>query len=110
MVTVSTPDGIEYIFSNADAIELIEKYISYDFSRYISDRIAEVDTDKYRAEQEFMSDYHAMEMESEELRNELYEIKSQLEQLSYNADTPGMSKKKVIAEIDKMWDHIQSIL
>lgn len=110
MVTVKTPDGPVIIFDHRDAIDLAEQYVGSEYANYIANKVVEFDEAEWRNAQEWASDYHAMEMEVEEYRDELYEIKSQLERLSYEADSPGMSKKKVIAEIDRIWDHVQKIL
>lgn len=110
MVTVDTPDGQVIIFDHRDAIDLAEQYIGHEYANYIANKIVEFDEAEWRNAQEWASDYHAMEAENEEYRDELYEVKSQLEQLSYNADINGLSKRKIIEEVDKIWDRIQKIL
>ena len=110
MTTVYTPDGTQTILNNKDAVDIARIYISDDFAEYIDNKIVEFDEVEWRNAQEWASDYNAMEMEVEEYRDELWELKSQLEQLSVKADEPGFSKKKVVAEIDKMWQRLQKIL
>ena len=111
MDTVMTPDGIVTIWdSERDISELCRKYISDDVATYIGSLIRDCDTETEMARLQFQSDYRAIEMENEMYRNELDEINSQLQQLSCKADEPGFSKKKVIAEIDKIWQHLQKIL
>jgi hypothetical protein len=110
MITVDTPNGRQTLFNDKDSIDLIRTYISDEFADYISDKIVEFDEVEWRNAQEWASDYQAMEMENEEWRDELYEINSQLQQLSVKAEEPGFSKKKLIAEIDKIWLHIQAVL
>ena len=110
MVTVKTPDGPVIIFDHRDAIDLAEQYVGSEYANYISKKIVEFDEVEWRNAQEWASDYRAMEMENEKWRNELDEINSRLQQLSVKADIPGMSKKKIVEEIDKIWQHIQKIL
>ena len=110
MVGITTPDGVQYVREDRDAVEMIRTYISDDLAEYVADRIVEFDEVEWRNAQEWASDYQAMEMENEEYRDELWELKSQLEQLSVKAEEPGFSKKKVIAEIDKMWQNLEKIL
>ena len=110
MVTVKTPDGPVIIFDHRDAIDLAEQYVGSEYANYISKKIVEFDEVEWRNVQEWASDYRAMEMENEEWRNELDEINSRLQQLSVKADEPGMSKRKIIEEVDKIWQHIQKIL
>ena len=111
MDQLMTPDGAVCIFdSQKDISELCRKYISDDVARYVYDLIGDVDLEKEMLNLQYDDDYLAMEQENEYWRNKLDEINSQLQQLSCKADEPGFSKKKVIAEIDKMWQHLQKIL
>lgn len=112
MDTVMTPDGIVTIWdSERDISELCRKYISDDVATYIGSLIRDCDTETEMARLQFQSDYRAMEMENEACRNELWEIKSQLEQLTYEADKqPGLSKRKVLNKLDDIIDHLQKIL
>lgn len=111
MDQLMTPDGIVYIWdSQKDISDLCRKYISEDAARYVYDLIGDCDAEQVMAQLQFDSEYRTMERELEYWNNELWELKSQLEQLSVQADEPGFSKKKVIAEIDKMWQHLQKIL
>ena len=70
----------------------------------------EFDEVEWRNAQEWASDYRAMEMENEEWRNILDEANSMLQQISYKAEEPGYSKKKMIAEIDKVCQYIDKNL
>ena len=111
MEQLMTPDGLYAIWdTQRDFSELCRKYISDDAGEYIYQVIGDVDLEQEQYNRQYESDYQAMEMEVEEYRDELWELKSQLEQLSVQADEPGFSKKKVVAEIDKMWQHLQKIL
>ena len=110
MTTVSTPDGRQTIFNHKDAIDIARTYISDDYAEYIGDKIVEFDEVEWRNAQEWASDYMVMEQENEYYRDELWEINSQLQQLSVQADEPGFSKKKVVAKIDEIWQHLQKIL
>ena len=110
MVTVETPDGPVIIFDHRDAIDLAEQYIGHEYANYIARKIVEFDEAEWRNAQEWASDYRAMEVENEAYRDELWEIQGQLEQLSYNAVKNGLSKKKIIEEVDRIWEHLDSIL
>jgi len=111
MEMITTPNGIEYITDNQDAVELVRKYISDDMADYVENKIVEFDEVEWRNAQEWASDYRAMEMENEEWRNELDEINSKLQQITYQADKqPGMSKRKILNELDLIIDHIQKLL
>ena len=111
MVTVDTPNGRQTLFNDKDSIDLIRTYISDEFADYISDKIVEFDEVEWRNAQEWASDYRAMEMENEEWYNEVYDIKSELERISYEADQqPGLSKKKILERVDKLWTHLNRLL
>ena len=110
METVMTPNGTRTIMNNRDAVDIVREFISDEMAEYIANKVVEFDEVEWRNAQEWASDYRAMEMENEEWRDELWELNSQLQQLSCKADEPGFSKKKVVAEIDKMWQHLQKIL
>ena len=111
MDSVMTPDGVFYIRdTQKDFSDLCRKYISDEAADYIDAVIADIDSENEYQRNVFQSDFKALEQEVEEYRNELDELNSQLQQLSVKADEPGMSKKKIVAEIDKMWRHLQSIL
>ena len=110
MMQISTPDGVEYVSESRDAVDIIRKYISDDLADYVENKIVEFDEVEWRSAQEWASDYYDMEAENEFYRDELWEINSQLQELSVKADEPGFSKKKVIAEIDKMWQRLNEFL
>ena len=110
MLQIQTPNGLEGIMNDRDAVDLIRTYISDDLAEYVADRIVEFDEVEWRNAQEWASDYRAMEMENEEWRNILDEANSMLQQISYKAEEPGYSKKKMIAEIDKVWQYIDKNL
>ena len=111
MEQLMTPDGLYAIWdTQRDFSDLCRKYISDDAGEYIYQVIGDCDKEQAMAQLQFDSDYKVMERELEYWNNELWELKSQLEQLSVQADEPGFSKKKVVAEIDKMWQHLQKIL
>lgn len=110
MLQIQTPNGLEGIMNDRDAVDIIRKYISDDLADYVADRIVEFDEVEWRNAQEWASDYQSMEQENEYWRDELWELNSQLQQLSCKADEPGFSKKKVIEEIDKMWQRLNEIL
>lgn len=111
MDQLNTPDGTICIWdSQKDISELCRKYISEDVARYVYDLIGDIELEQEQFNRQYESDYRAMESENEYWRNELDELNSQLQQLSCKADEPGFSKKKVVAEIDKMWQHLQKIL
>lgn len=108
MLQIQTPIGLEGIINDRDAVDLIRKYISDDLAEYISNKIVEFDEVEWRNAQEWASDYRAMEMENEDYRDELWNLNSWLQQLSN--DAPDISKKKMVEEIDYMWQHLQKIL
>jgi len=112
MDTVMTPDGIVTIWdSERDISELCRKYISDDVAIYIGSLIRDCDTEAEMARLQFQSDYNVMERELEGWYNEVFEIKSQLEQISYEADKqPGLSKRKVLNKLDEIIDHLQTIM
>ena len=111
MEQLMTPDGTICIWdSQKDISDLCRKYISDDVAEYVYDVIGDVELEKEYIDSQYENDYQAMEMAVEEYRDELWEIKEQLEQLLVKADEPGFSKKKVVAEIEKMWQHLQNIL
>ena len=111
MDSIMTPDGPIYIWdTQTDFTELVRKYISDDAANYIDAVIADIDSENEYQRLCYESDFKAIEQENEYYRNELDELNSQLQQLSVKADEPGMSKKKIVAEIDKMWSHLQKIL
>lgn len=110
-MNLTTPDGIIMIWdSQRDVSDLCRKYISDDVADYVYGLIGDVELEQEQFNRQYESDYRAMEMENEYYRNELWELNSQLQQLSEKAGEPGFSKKKAIAEIDKMWNHLQKIL
>ena len=111
MEQLMTPDGTICIWdSQKDISDLCRKYISDDVAEYVYDVIGDVELEKEYIDSQYENDYQAMEMAVEEYRDELWEIKEQLEQLLVKADEPGFSKKKVVEEIEKMWQHLQNIL
>ena len=111
MEQLMTPDGTICIWdSQKDISELCRKYISEDVARYVYDLIGDIELEQEQYNRQYESDYRAMEQENEYYRDELWEINSQLQQLSVQADEPGFSKKKVVAKIDEMWQHLQKIL
>lgn len=111
MDQLMTPDGTICIWdSQKDISELCRKYISEDVARYVYDLIGDVGLEQEQYVASLELEVEDWESESEYWRDELWEINSQLQQLSCKADEPGFSKKKVIAEIDKMWQHLQKIL
>lgn len=110
METVMTPNGTRTIIDNEDAVEIVREFISDEMADYIENKVVEFDEVEWRNAQEWASDYRVMEQENEYYRDELWEINSQLQQLSVQADEPGFSKKKVEAKIDELWQHLQKIL
>lgn len=110
METVMTPNGIRTIMDNKDAVDIVREFISDEMADYIENKVVEFDEVEWRNAQEWASDYRVMEQENEYYRDELWEINSQLQQLSVQADEPEFSKKKVVAKIDEIWQHLQKIL
>ena len=110
MDTVMTPNGTMTILDNQDAVDIIRTFVSDEMADYVERKVVEFDEVEWRNAQEWASDYNVMERENEFYRDELWELNSQLQQLSCKAGEPGFSKKKVIEEIDKMWAHLQKIL
>ena len=112
METINTPDGIVTIWdSERDVSELCRKYISDDMATYVGDLIRDCDAEATMAQLQFQSDYNVMERELEGWHNELFELKSQLEQITYEADKqPGLSKRKILNKLDEIIDHLQTIL
>lgn len=111
MDQLMTPDGTICIWdSQKDISELCRKYISDDVARYVYDLIGDIELERGEYVASLELEVEDWESESEYWRDELWEINSQLQQLSCKADEPGFSKKKVVTEIDKMWQHLQKIL
>jgi len=112
MIQIQTKDQKHFmILEDKDAVEIISEYISDELAEYISDRLVTFDEVEYRNAQEFASDFHAIEMENEEFRNELYDVKEILENLSYDLESgKRMSKKAVVEKLDKLTEHLQEIL
>ena len=112
MDSIMTPDGPVYIWdTQRDFSELCGKYISEDAARYIDEVLSDVAFEHEIAEKKYLSDFDAMEVEVEEYRDELFDLKEKLECISYEAqDKPGLSKKKILERIDDMWRHLQKIL
>lgn len=109
MDSIMTPDGPVYIWdTQRDFSEICRKYISDEAADYISAVIADVDSENEYQRQVFESDFRALELEVEDYRNELYDIKEELEKLMVDAD--DISKKKIVEKIDEMWSHLQKIL
>lgn len=111
MDQLMTPDGTVCIWdSQKDISGLCRKYISDDVADYVYNLIGDINLEQEMLNRQYESDYLAMEQEIEYWQNALDEIDSQLQQLSCKADEPGFSKKKIVAEIDRIWQHLQSIL
>ena len=112
MIQIETKDKKQFfIMHDKDAVDLVREYISDELADYISDKLVEFDEVEYRNAQEFASDFHAIEMENEEFRNELYDVKEILENLSYDLESgKRMSKKAVTEKLDKLAEHLQEIL
>ena len=112
MDSIMTPDGPAYIWDTQDDFsEICRKYISDEAADYISAVIADIDSENEYQRQVFESDFRALEQEVENYRNELFDIKEQLEHISYEADEkPGLSKKKILEKIDGIWTYLQQIL
>ena len=111
MDMIMTPDGPEYIWdTQKDFTELCRKYISEDAARYISEVLSDIAFEHEMADRKYYSDFDALEVEVEEYRNELFDVKAQLEYISVEADDkPGLSKKKILEKIDGIWTHLQRI-
>lgn len=112
MIHIETKDKKQVlILEDKDAVDLIRDYISDELADYISARLVEFDETEYRNAQEFASDYHAIEGENEEYRNELFEIQSVLQQLSCDLESgKKIPKSKVIERLDALTEHIQKVL
>ena len=112
MDTIMTPDGQIVIWdTQKDFTELVRKYISDDAANYIDAVIADIDSENEYQRNLFQSDFRALEQEVEDYRNELFDIKEQLEHISVEADEkPGLSKKKILEKIDGIWIYLQQIL
>ena len=112
MEQLMTPDGVTYIWDTQnDIAELCRKYISDDVANYVYEVLGDIDSENERQRILAESDYSVMEQENEYLRNELDEMSSQLQQISYEADQkPGLSKRAILEKIDGIWTYIQSIL
>ena len=112
MDTIMTPDGPVYIWdTQRDFSELCRKYISDEAADYIDAVLSDMDKEQIMAQLQFESDYRCMERELEGWHNELFDLKEQLEHISYEAEQkPGLSKRKILDKIDEMWSHLQKIL
>ena len=112
MDTIMTPEGQVCIWdTQKDFTELCRRYISDDAANYIDAVIADIDSENEYQRSVFQSDFRALEQEVEGYRNELWDLKEQLEHISYEADEkPGLSKKKILENIDGIWMYLQQIL
>lgn len=112
METIMTPDGPVCIWdTQRDFSELCRKYISDEAANYIDAVLADIDSENEYQRDLFQSDYRALELEVEQYRDELFEIKEQLENISQQAeDKPGLSKRKILEGIDSIWTYLQKIL
>ena len=111
MDQLMTPDGTICIWdSQKDISELCRKYISEDVARYVYDLIGDIESENEYQRMLADSDYSAMEMENEEYRDALYDVSSQLQEISEKAEEPGFSKKKLIEMIDEVWSQINRTL
>ena len=112
MEIIMTPNGVETIFSDRDAVDIIRNYVSDDMADYVERKIVEFDEESYLAEQRWQSDYDAMEQENDEYRDALFEVKSQLEQIVYDAEftRPGLTKIKILNKLDGIIDQLTKML
>lgn len=111
MDQLMTPDGTICIWdSQKDISELCRKYISDDVANYVYDLIGDIESENEYQRMLADSDYRAMEMENEGYRDALYDVSSQLQEISVKADEPGFSKKKIVAMIDEVWSQINRTL
>lgn len=112
MDQLNTPDGVIYIYdTQRDISDLCRKYISDDVADYIFEVLGDMDKEAMMAQMQFDSDYRTMERELDGWYSEVYDIKSELERISYEADQqPGLSKKKILERIDKLWTHLNRLL
>lgn len=76
---VRTPDGDAVIHTKRDMLDLIGKYISEEARQMSEEWFDDFDLDADYAERSFESDLKATEEENELYRDELYEIRSDLE-------------------------------
>lgn len=112
MIQIETKDKKQFfIMQDKDAVDLIRDYISDELAQYVSDKLIEFDETEYRNAQEFATDFHAIEKENEELRDELFDIKEILENLSSDLESgKRISKKVVIEKLDGLTQHLQENL
>lgn len=108
---VRVPDGWEFIRNSQDVVDIIRKYITDEVADYVETIFREGEEEVEYERLCFDSDIGALESEVEEYRDALDEVNSRLQQLSCKAeDKPGLSKKKVLEEIDNIWQYINKIL
>lgn len=83
---VRTPDGDAIIGTKRDMLDLIEKYISVEARQMSEEWFDDFDLDADYAERSFNSDFAAIENENEGYRDELFEVKSDLEVITYDME------------------------
>ena len=108
MKSVMTPNGVEYVSTPEDAVELIYQFVGYDLAQYCAERMEEVDEDKLIAEMKAESDCVAAEGEVEYYRDMLFEIKSVIEQMMVEEFE---QKKRINKEAiyDKLYHIVEDI-
>lgn len=83
---VRTPDGDAIIGTKRDMLDLIEKYISVEARQMSEEWFDDFDSEAAYAEMSFNSDFAAIESENEGYRDELFEVKSDLENIVYKME------------------------
>jgi len=83
---VRTPDGDAVISTKMDMLDLIGKYISEEARQMSEEWFDDFDLDADYAERSFNSDFAAIESENEGYRDELFEVKSDLENIVYKME------------------------
>ena len=101
-----------YIFNDDSIVEQIEKYMGYDFSEFIRDKIDSVEESKYLEELKFNSDFEVYEAENESFRDTLNEILSIVQQYQYNVENKNepFSRKKVFPLLEKLCDLVNEVV
>ena len=111
MQMINTPDGITSIADDRDIIELVEKYISDEAADYLAEKLSAIDEEQMYAEQEFNSDFRAIEGENEYYHNILQDVSDGLKQImDYLDNVQRMNRDKVFIMAERLNDKITTNL
>ena len=107
MDTVYIDDKTVTLMDDRDIEEILNERVSSDFSRYIMERIAYVDSERIYAEQLAMTDAQADEECAELYRNLLSELMESIDDMVERlSNSKRWNKDKILADMASMSDSI----